>query len=580
MLLNQTRCLVMKNYRQILFRKSVKKHYSLYAIFFCCMVLGFVFSSPVLAELANLSPLTRGQVAGASAENAKQNLPIAKSTQSVKDKENLRYLIFQTTVTPRGSEAYREYKKEVDRIISEVRSQEVAQTRQLGFGIVIAPFMLPEREISQIVGAAFKLALENDLALQVAFESHYYWFGRPDLWNWFDPKKPGYNPDNKNNVEWTDWEGTPVKGRYLDWGSPVTLPPHMCYNSKKLQKDIRRLILEVLGPAVQKGVQQLKSAGKAHLFSGITVTSEPSLDDYSVVDKINPRLAGYMEKIGAAKVALGYCALTNNGYSRRNPPKDFRRALAEINRDWVASWAKNFTEAGFDRSKLFNHVSAAAGLENAMDLTSNALIQFTNAPLWIAFNPYSTPGFTTYPTGPLKKDFQAIYKELKEQNVTRWGGVEANILSTGVPWEEYLQRHFDHGAVMINVMDYFHEGAGGPNKSKEQGPAGTSARAAFKTFLKGEKLSASIKERQKVNSEKTRPTRAERPDVITGSIEERIQKKMLYFQQGLEPWVERGNNPSEQISPKIKEFEQLLKSGQPQKAESILDELLAIVEAR
>jgi len=494
--------------------------------------------------------------------------------KSPKDSQkDLRYLLFQTTVTPRGRDAYREYKKEVSKIVSEVGIQEVATNRQLGFGIIIAPFMMSEKEMPQIIDAAFRVALETDMALQIAFESHYYWFARPDLWNWFDPKKPGYDPENKKNVEWIDWKGTAVKARYLDWGTPVPLPPHMCYNSKKMLAEVRRLITQIIGPAVQSGIRRFKEAGKEHLFSGITVTSEPSLDNYSVVHKINRRLSKFIDKMGGPKVSLGYCALTNKGYSRSNPPKNLQRALAEINQDWVAYWAKQFVDAGFSPSKLFNHVAAAAGLDNSTNVMEAALVEFTRAPLWITFNAYSTPGFTTYPTGSLLDDFSEIYSQLEKKGVKRWAGVEANILGTQVGWEEYIQRHFDHGAVMVNVMDYFQTSYPGPNPSKEQGPAGSSARKAFQTFLKGQRLAG-------VEPTPDRPTQNSfsKKDFDPNPIQTRIQSKMKRLQEKTQSWKDQGKNPRPQVDSILWEFEKLIEQQNPVEAESKLDEALGILE--
>ena len=49
---------------------------------------------------------------------------------------------------------------------------------------------------------------------------------RPDLWNWWDDTAPGYDPDNRNNVEWTSWSPEDaVKIGWLNWGSQIRLNP-------------------------------------------------------------------------------------------------------------------------------------------------------------------------------------------------------------------------------------------------------------------------------------------------------------------------------------------------------------------
>src|SRR3546814_2356165 len=49
---------------------------------------------------------------------------------------------------------------------------------------------------------------------------------RPDLWNWWDPSRPGYDPANRENVEWTSWSpDDAVKLGWLNWGRQIRLNP-------------------------------------------------------------------------------------------------------------------------------------------------------------------------------------------------------------------------------------------------------------------------------------------------------------------------------------------------------------------
>jgi hypothetical protein len=50
--------------------------------------------------------------------------------------------------------------------------------------------------------------------------------GRPGLYNWWDASKPGYNPENKKNVEWTGWDdSTAIKISWRNWGSQLRVLP-------------------------------------------------------------------------------------------------------------------------------------------------------------------------------------------------------------------------------------------------------------------------------------------------------------------------------------------------------------------
>ena len=218
----------------------------------------------------------------------------------------------------------------------------------------------PNASIEKAVRGAFEVALRNDVAFHITVETH-EWNNRYDLWNYYRKDLPGYDPDNKQNVEWMDWEGTPHPHRYRDWGRPERMPPVICYNSPRVLGEVQRLAGRVIGPEIAKGLEKLNREGKSHLLSGVTVGAEPSLPNYEKIEHINPRIAALMDEDGTPKARLGYNALTNKGYNRRNPPRDFAKALAGINQDFTTYWAQQLATAGVPTSKMYTHVAAGAG---------------------------------------------------------------------------------------------------------------------------------------------------------------------------------------------------------------------------
>jgi hypothetical protein len=47
----------------------------------------------------------------------------------------------------------------------------------------------------------------------VGLDAVNWWERRPDLWNYFDDKKPGYSPANIENVDWAGYERPPGRPR-------------------------------------------------------------------------------------------------------------------------------------------------------------------------------------------------------------------------------------------------------------------------------------------------------------------------------------------------------------------------------
>ena len=327
--------------------------------------------------------------------------------------------------------------------------------RNWGFHLIIPAWRLdPEhffrkeadpQTLARAVKAAFDVALRHDTAVYFTVDN-LEWTNRPDLWNYADPKKPGYDPGNARNVEWMDWDGTPHPHRYRDWGTPEKMPPVICYNSPEVLREVSRLAGEVIGPAIAEGLKRLEKAGKGHLFAGVTVGAEPCLPNYEGIEKINPRIARMMQRDGVPRSRLGYNALTNLGYSKDNPPADFAAALAKVNQDYISHWARHLAAGGIPANKMYSHVAAGAGVVGSPG------VQFTNAPISIAFADSCRPGWTTYPVGPLQNDFRVLYEELAAHENPPWASTEATprgLGPGGVSMREYLQRHFDFGATVI-----------------------------------------------------------------------------------------------------------------------------------
>lgn len=410
--------------------------------------------------------------------------------------------------------------------------------RILGIGLPCATFFL-EKQVAADIHQAFAVAREHNIAIMLHYDFHIAWDNRPDLWNWFDPKQPGYNPANKRNVEWFGWDGPVARVRYLNHGIAKRMAPPMCLTSKAVRAEWVRLIHKVIIPPLKQELADLKRAGKMDLFAGVLVGSEPTFDNYTHTDT---DIAKLVADDGAPKGQLGYRALLDRGYSAKKVPANIPQTLGKIIQETVGFWCKQFVDAGLPKSKLYTHIAAGAQIET------------TCAPIWTAFNKWSRPGWSTYAMGPLERNFNALYADLKKNGNPPWGGIEANagMPGTVVDWETYMGWHYNHGATIVAV----NLGATGTDlpQALERGAFSAEALAVYHKVLKGEKL-------------------IEKPVTNAGSMV-RIQRKMQALQKGFSIWQKAGRDPSaigrsvEQRVPALLEARELLK------AETVLDEAL------
>jgi hypothetical protein len=414
------------------------------------------------------------------------------------------------------------------------------KNRLLGFGLPTSTLEL-EDQLPERIRSCFNAARQHDMAVMLHFDFHLAWKNRPDLWNWFDPDQPGYDPGNLYNVEWHGWEGPPNKARYLNWGVYERIAPHMCFTSQEVRSEITRIVSGIIAPVLREEIEKLNAAGKECLFAGILVGSEPSIDDYA---EPHPDRSRMMEEDGVPAGPLGYRALLDRGYSEDNPPEDFRLGLAGIIQETIAFWCKQFVDEGIPAEKLYPHVAAPAPLE------------MMNAPIWTVFNEYSRPGWTTYAVMVIGQNFKPIYEELEKHGSPVWAGVEANAGFPGsaVDWETYLGWHYNHGCVLVGI----NTGATGselPQRLRESA-FGEEAMAAYHKFLRGKPLEEKI-------------ISADHPEV-------RIQAKMKQVREGIQRWRDSGQDPAE-VEQLMRSSQSLLTEGKMEEVEKMLDRALEML---
>ena len=382
-------------------------------------------------------------------------------------------------------------KIEIDSILTAVGNNHGDnKTRIIGFAVGPLSLDHTDAQLRATISQSFKIAEEKNVAVAFSLDDCMFWKNRPDLWN------------NHANVEWIDWSGTEVAHNYIGW-DPISLAPQMCYNSPVLRDSVQRIVRDVIGSEIKKGIDFLNSKNKYQLFAGVISGWETHLSDLRYVgdttltDSLNVKPRG----------ELGYNALTNLGYSASNPPQNLDSALERVVNEWTAFWSSKLNEAGIDTNRIYTHVAFPAWPSKAIEDTITKLLTnklgFQADILGFdqhvmprtAFNNYSRPGYSTYPTS-YRKLFSStdtidglleqILEELSLQGRAHWAsseGTNINVESgqgtpSDITWDDYLFDMFNHGASLVNIYAW----TGGPGKNSTRSSA---AIAAYIKFLNG-----------------------------------------------------------------------------------------------
>jgi len=343
--------------------------------------------------------------------------------------------------------------------------------RKLGFFIGPITMDLSDEDIKKLIKDAFGIAEKYNIAVGIHLDDNNFWGKRKELWS------------KNSNVEWKDWEGTPSNGRLINWGTPWKLAPQMCYNSEEIINEVDRLSKEVIGKQLKEELNYLDSAGKSDLFAGVIVGWESHVGAEYDYNQPNKREEG---------TVLGYCALTNAGYSKDNPPSDFDDALKQEVRSHIGRWAKGLIDSGIPSEKLYSHTAfLSEGFKNEMGIDEH------HEPLGAgdhfgadtAFAPYVNPGWSTYSqNGYLLEE---IY-ELVGDDIP-WASSEGSAASGNKQVIEYsievwLAKRFNHGAKLVNMFAWV---IGDTQDPHIKNTKSDEAIRAYRKFLSGENLSES-----------------------------------------------------------------------------------------
>nr|MDO8111584.1 hypothetical protein [Candidatus Sigynarchaeota archaeon] len=247
---------------------------------------------------------------------------------------------------------------------------------RLGIVDVIFTLDWSDAFIEQRLDMYFNASEENDVAVLLHLDSEHFYDNRPDLWNWWNTSSPGYDPTNRDNVEWSDWDTPTTKG-FLNWGTPIELAPRLCFESTVVRNEISHKC-QVIVDRLATWLTHLLSINRTDLFLGIDAGWETGIDTYENVDWV-PEPYRYH---------LGYNALTKMGYNATNPPQDREKALADVVHDFAAFEVQTFIDKGISKEKLFTHIWGVEGISSPYH---------QHAPLEAAFNNASVPGFSLYP---------------------------------------------------------------------------------------------------------------------------------------------------------------------------------------
>lgn len=288
----------------------------------------------------------------------------------------------------------------------------------VGVGGIFSYLRASPATVEQEVREFLRLSVLHNLPVVVQLDGEQWWEARPDLWNWWDARKPGFNPSNRFNVEWSGWQPEDaVRIAWRNWGRLIRVlpPPNLLSPAYRAacHAEMKRLI-----PVVLDWWRGLP-AEKRWLLIGIKVGWESSIgvnawyypegnklaDQPATNDPVNSVKGSEVPARGMTQI--GYAAVKTAGL--RSAGEITEAELAEVVRRHLEDLSRVAANLGVPREKLFTHVGG---------WKENELLYGA------AVNPFSCPGWSFYRHASDPRQDAGVQAALGRNDAPYWAAVE------------------------------------------------------------------------------------------------------------------------------------------------------------
>lgn len=242
-----------------------------------------------------------------------------------------------------------------------------SSTRRLGLSFILSYNNAKLANLEQTLEAIIAGSVKHDVPVLIVLDGENWWDGTPELWNWWDPSKPGYNPQNAVNVEWTDWGPEhAIKISWRNWGTQIRVLPQPNLGSQRFRQVCKPKLMS-LAKILRQWGDGLPS-DRQYLFPGVKIGWEASvginayyypggnsyLERYPNDSSHDPKEGMDMAKDFAGGLApLGYAALTSLGWKHDGPVTLMDQE--RITRDYLEFLASCCHQVGLPRNRVFTH---------------------------------------------------------------------------------------------------------------------------------------------------------------------------------------------------------------------------------
>jgi len=302
--------------------------------------------------------------------------------------------------------------------IAALKKQNLSSHCRLGIGAIFSYLRSPRDRVLAEVKEFLSLAERYEVPVVVQLDGEQWWEGRPDLWNWWDTQRPGFDSANRANVEWCGWGPEhALKIAWRNWGEQIrVLPPPNLMSPR--YRSACHAEMSALMPLIVDWWKALPEE-KRHLLIGVKIGWESSIGvnafyypgGNALLDSAeskDPRVEVKGESVpDRGFQTIGYAAVTTAGLASSGALQEAH--CAEVVRRHLDDLCARAERSGLPRERIFTHVG---GWKDEELLYAAAL------------NSHSCPGWSFYRyAGDPRKD-AGVRKAVARSDAPWWAAAE------------------------------------------------------------------------------------------------------------------------------------------------------------
>jgi hypothetical protein len=305
----------------------------------------------------------------------------------------------------------------------------------VGVGVIISYLQAHPDQVLAKLNNYLQLSELYELPMVVQLDGEQWWDYRSDLWNWWDPAQAGYDPANKDNVEWFGWTSdAAVKIGWRNWGRQLRVKP-MPNLMSPAYRDACHVEMNRMVEAVKLWWNNLPDE-KKYLFVGIKLGWEsaigvnnwyyPNGNDYLAQPEASDPSHGLTTSMLPSRgvQTIGYAAVKTAGLGKSGTLTDTMQA--EVVRIHLEDLSRIANEAGIPRDRIFTH---SGGWKEGEVLYTSAI------------NEYSCPGWSFYDHAEDPTQDTGVMTSLEKSTAPYWAAAEWLLQGnkTKIEWMTALQ---------------------------------------------------------------------------------------------------------------------------------------------